>query len=181
MKGDKWVSYRIGSSYHSLVCEFLDLLDGLGGSLLEGSAMQLFNSMSATIEFQSWHIRLCRPSELVVEEGGAHTLLWRWMVYSRATTCSMADLPAGFFPLDDISTIAKSELLISRRWLLGVGSLAGMGVVRVVVDCHGSMSKEIMQNKKMTVGRCEGTEFSSDPIRENRVGLVYGPCADSGV
>ena len=37
---------REGGAYHGLVCEFLDLLDGAGGSLLEGDAMQLNETVS---------------------------------------------------------------------------------------------------------------------------------------
>jgi hypothetical protein len=32
---------RVGSAYHSLLGEVLDLLDGLGGALLERGTMQL--------------------------------------------------------------------------------------------------------------------------------------------
>lgn len=43
-------------SYHGLVCERLDLLDGLGGTLLEGAAVQLrtqsvFGSVEAIFVF----------------------------------------------------------------------------------------------------------------------------------
>lgn len=40
------------------------------------------------------------------------------MVYSRETTCSIADLVAGFFPLDDISeevTMIRIGYGIGRR------------------------------------------------------------------
>jgi hypothetical protein len=49
--------------------------------------------------YSNVHPRICKPS-LDFTKLSQHTRLWRWMVYSRATTSAMAlrpPLPAGFF------------------------------------------------------------------------------------
>jgi hypothetical protein len=98
-------------------------------------------------------------SRLMIAGDGKRTLLWRWMVYSRETTWSMADLPAGFFPLDDISITAKSQLLIPLRGSSRKLSLtAGCGVVwsvssqKFVLGLSWCSRQQISKSRELAVG-----------------------------
>lgn len=93
-------------AYHGLVGERLDLLDGAGGALLEGHAVQLLedkNSSAFIIACIQLTSAPQAPEMLVL--GRRRTLLCMWMVYSRATTSAMAERPClpVFLVVDDIS------------------------------------------------------------------------------
>lgn len=96
---------KVMSAYHRLVRESLDLLDGAGSSLLEGHTVHLFKD-----EIRQ---HVCIRTQKQLHHGMAssrlvrRTLLWRWMVYSRATTSEMAERPClPVFLVDDISKIS---------------------------------------------------------------------------
>ena len=122
-------------SYHGLVCERLDLLDGLGGALLEGAAVQLGD----TVSIRFWVVAVFRFFGSCVANqqfSGRRTLLWRWIVYSRATTCSRAPLPAGFFPLvvDDIAAkmvTGQIPNVLSAGWKEGIRGVARLAYLLV--------------------------------------------------
>lgn len=92
------------NAYHRLVSESLDLLDGTGSSLLEGNTVHLLNTVPSVLAIPKYHLLHYRKFAFVMV--GKHTLLWRWMVYSRATTSAMAERPClpVFLVVDDIST-----------------------------------------------------------------------------
>lgn len=97
---------KVSCAYHGLVGELLDLLDGTGSPLLEGDTVQLFHARLSAIRRP---VHQVLPIVLAIAFFsavglGKRTLLWRWMVYSRATTSLRADrvvLPD--FLVDDIS------------------------------------------------------------------------------
>ena len=98
-------------TYHGLLSKVLDLLDGARSSLLEGNTVDLFNYIlislpsDASCKFYSLTISGLHQTE--------HTLLCKWMVYSRATTSEMALRPAlGFCCLVvlDMATIRMDEM-----------------------------------------------------------------------
>jgi hypothetical protein len=94
-------------SYHSLSSESLDLLDGAGSSLLEANTMHLLNTLAQHCSKTVVRLRGPKidPGRISICKRKKRTLLWRWMVYSRATTSAMAErwaLPEDFLA-DDIS------------------------------------------------------------------------------
>ena len=124
-------------SYHGLVCERLDLLDGLGGTLLEGAAVQLGDTVSIRFLGRG-RLSFFFSGSCVANQqfSGRRTLLWRWMVYSRATTCSRAPLPAGFFPLvvDDIAAkrvTGQIPNILSAGWKEGIRGVARLAYLLV--------------------------------------------------
>ena len=109
-------------TYHGLLSETTDLLDGAGSPLLEADAVDLYTNQPCSpsvfrpIPAQlSRHpnqrnrsgrvpAQLCRPL-MDFNKLNQHTRLWRWIVYSRATTSAMAlrwVLPEAFL-VEDIS------------------------------------------------------------------------------
>ena len=97
-------------TYHSLLSESADLLDSTRSSLLEADAVDLSSMLDVcsclslpSNALHSIHPSFDKECTKIPAIRGLHqterTLLWRWMVYSRATTSSMAErplLPAGF-------------------------------------------------------------------------------------
>ena len=94
---------RLGSSsYHLLLGELADLLDGVGGPGLEGVAVELNRDdpsvrtphpiIPSNIVFKTSSLPTLRDT------GEKRTLLCMWMVYSRATTSAMAERCCVFFP-----------------------------------------------------------------------------------
>lgn len=96
---------RCQFAYHRLVRESLDLLDGAGSSLLEGNTVHLFTKEIYQHIVHSSPVIVNRFSSSASVWKEKRTLLWRWMVYSRATTSEMAERPClpVFLVVDDIS------------------------------------------------------------------------------